>query len=402
MNYEILNSINSISDVKMLSRDKIEDLCDEIREFLIDKVGQNGGHLASNLGVVELSVALHRVFDSPEDHIIFDVGHQSYVHKLLTGRQDDFDTLRTPGGLSGFTTRKESAHDPFGSGHSSTSVSAALGFAEADKLLGKDNYTVAIVGDGAFTGGMIHEALNNCKPDLNLIVVLNENGMSISSNRGAFASYLANVRASKRYIAAKKSTKSFLESIPLIGKPVTACASAIKKLVKRVIYRTNYFEDLGFYYIGVVDGNDEEKVERDVQKARQDQKVQRPRRVAHRAQDAVKLLAGHSELHKINGLVLDPAFFEPAFRLFGVEAFRLAEDLNVQYSTSIRHRPWGGIRKPASARFPSNSSGILSASRWPRPTSTRVPTRIRTMLWRKPLPLTVMRISSPVRSTFSQ
>ena len=201
MNYEILNSINSISDVKMLSRDKIEDLCTEIREFLIDKVGQKGGHLASNLGVVELSVALHRVFDSPEDHIIFDVGHQSYVHKLLTGRRDEFDTLRTPGGLSGFTTRKESSHDPFGSGHSSTSVSAALGFAEADKLLGKNNYTVAIVGDGAFTGGMVHEALNNCKPDLNLIVVLNENGMSISSNRGAFASYLANVRASKRYIA---------------------------------------------------------------------------------------------------------------------------------------------------------------------------------------------------------
>ncbi len=262
MNYEILNSINSISDVKMLSRDKVEDLCVEIREFLIDKVGQSGGHLASNLGAVELSVALHRVFDSPLDHIIFDVGHQSYVHKLLTGRLKEFDTLRTPGGLSGFTSRKESAHDPFGAGHSSTSLSAALGFAEADKLRGKSNYTVAIVGDGAFTGGMIHEALNNCKPDLNLIVVLNENGMSISSNRGAFASYLANVRASKKYIAAKKSTKSFLESIPLIGKPLTSCASAVKKLAKRIVYRTNYFEDLGFYYIGVVDGNDEEKVER--------------------------------------------------------------------------------------------------------------------------------------------
>lgn len=269
MNYEILNSINSISDVKMLSRDKVEDLCAEIREFLIDKVGQSGGHLASNLGAVELSVALHRVFDSPDDHIIFDVGHQSYVHKLLTGRLKDFDTLRTPGGLSGFTTRRESAHDPFGAGHSSTSLSAALGFAEADKLLGKSNYTVAIVGDGAFTGGMIHEALNNCKPDLSLIVVLNENGMSISSNRGAFASYLANVRASKKYIAAKKSTKTFLESIPLIGKPLTSCASAVKRLAKRIVYRTNYFEDLGFYYIGVVDGNDEEKVERALIRAKE-------------------------------------------------------------------------------------------------------------------------------------
>jgi len=269
MNYEILNSINSISDVKMLSRDKVGDLCAEIREFLIDKVGQNGGHLASNLGAVELSVALHRVFDSPKDHIIFDVGHQSYVHKLLTGRRDDFDTLRTPGGLSGFTSRKESEHDPFGAGHSSTSLSAALGFAEADKLLGKSDYTVAVVGDGAFTGGMIHEALNNCKPDLNLIVILNENGMSISSNKGAFASYLANVRASKRYIAAKKSVRSILESIPLIGKPLKFCASAVKRFVKRVIYRTNYFEDLGFYYIGVVDGNDEEKVERALIRAKE-------------------------------------------------------------------------------------------------------------------------------------
>ena len=166
MNYELLENIDSASDVKALSDSEAERLCTEIREFLIEKIGQSGGHLASNLGVVELSVALHRVFDSPKDRIIFDVGHQAYVHKLITGRRRDFDKLRTPGGLSGFTTRRESEHDPFGAGHSSTSISAALGFAESDKLLGKDSYTVAVVGDGAFTGGMIHEAINNCKPDL--------------------------------------------------------------------------------------------------------------------------------------------------------------------------------------------------------------------------------------------
>ena len=157
MNYELLEKINSVSDVKALSHDGVERLCAEIREFLIEKIGQRGGHLASNLGVVELSVAMHRVFYSPSDHIIFDVGHQAYVHKLITGRRCDFDKLRTPGGLSGFTSRRESEHDPFGAGHSSTSISAALGFAESDMLLGKKSHTVAVVGDGAFTGGMIHD-----------------------------------------------------------------------------------------------------------------------------------------------------------------------------------------------------------------------------------------------------
>jgi 1-deoxy-D-xylulose-5-phosphate synthase len=269
MRYEILGKLNSSSDVKALTNSEVEKLCNEIRHFLIDKVGQRGGHLASNLGAVELSVALHRVFDTPKDHIIFDVGHQSYIHKILTGRRDMFDTLRTPGGLSGFTTRRESEHDAFGSGHSSTSISAALGFAESDKLLGKDDYTVAVVGDGAFTGGLIHEAMNNCKKDLKLVVVLNENGMSISSNNGAFASYLSNFRTSKRYIAAKNTAKSILNRIPLLGKPIAYCMSGAKNLIKRVVYKTNYFEDLGFYYIGVIDGHDTFKVERALRKAKE-------------------------------------------------------------------------------------------------------------------------------------
>ena len=268
MSYELLENINSIQDLRALPDSTIEKLCDEIRQFLIDKVEQSGGHLASNLGAVELSIALHRVFDSPSDHIIFDVGHQSYIHKILTGRRDIFDTLRTPGGLSGFTSRRESEHDPFGAGHSSTSISAALGFAESDKLCGRDSHTVAVVGDGAFTGGLIHEAINNCKQNLKLVVVLNENGMSISSNNGAFASYLSNFRTSKRYIAAKNTTKSLLNRTPLIGKPLAYCISGAKNLVKRVVYKTNYFEELGFYYIGVIDGHDTVKIERALRKAK--------------------------------------------------------------------------------------------------------------------------------------
>lgn len=266
--YPLLDTVNSPQDVKALSEEQIPALCEELRCFLIEKVSLRGGHLASNLGVVELTVALHRVFDSPKDHLIFDVGHQSYVHKILTGRKERFDTLRTPGGLSGFTSRKESEHDPFGAGHSSTSVSAALGMAEADKLAGRDAFTVAVLGDGAYTGGMVHEALNNVRPDLRLILILNENKMSISRNRGAFASYLARVRISERYRRWKRHTKSVLQRIPLIGKPLAVFFSAVKERVKRGLYTLNYFEALGLYYLGPVDGNDPVAVERALSEAK--------------------------------------------------------------------------------------------------------------------------------------
>jgi len=268
MSYDILEKINAISDVKALNGEEADRLCAEIRSFLIEKVERTGGHLASNLGVVELSVALHRVFDSPTDHIIFDVGHQAYVHKILTGRKDGFDNLRQTGGLSGFTSRRESEHDPFGAGHSSTSLSAALGFAESDRLNGNDAYTIAVVGDGSYTGGMIHEAINNCKRDLKMIVILNENGMSISSNKGAFASYISNFRASERYIKAKVGTRSVLKKIPLLGPVVAFVASSVKNLIKRLVYDANYFENLGFYYIGPIDGNDRQKVERALLRAK--------------------------------------------------------------------------------------------------------------------------------------
>lgn len=268
MNYDILDKISSPSDLKRIPDKEIPALCDEIRSFLVENVEKSGGHLASNLGVTELTVALHRVFNSPEDKIIFDVGHQSYIHKIITGRKDRFDILRRPGGLSGFTSRRESEHDPFGAGHSSTSISAALGFAEANAMNGSDAYTVCVIGDGAFTGGMVHEALNNCKPNLRLIIILNENRMSISKNKGAFASYLARMRISEGYRKWKRGTSSVLSHIPLLGKPLYSTLSFVKNKVKKVVYKPNYFEELGLYYLGPVNGNKYTSIEKALEAAK--------------------------------------------------------------------------------------------------------------------------------------
>lgn len=269
MKYSLLDGINSPSDVKKLNKSEVSVLSSEIRDFLIEKTKENGGHLASNLGVVEMTLAIHTVFNSPEDHIIFDVGHQSYVHKILTGRKNDFDSLRKVGGLSGFTSMRESEHDPFGAGHSSTSVSAALGIAQSDKLSGKRSHTVCVAGDGAFTGGMVHEALNNCPRDIPLVIILNENGMSISSTKGAFASYLSRVRVSRGYRKFIDRTKDIVDSIPLIGKPIHKFCSALKDCVKKLLYKPNYFEELGLYYIGPIDGHDFTKVCRALRLAKQ-------------------------------------------------------------------------------------------------------------------------------------
>lgn len=259
--FKYLGSIKSPDDLKKIDKENIDELCAEIRRCLIETVGKNGGHLASNLGVVELCVAMHRVFDSPKDHIIFDVGHQSYVHKLLTGRYEEFDTIRQGGGISGFTKRSESMHDAFGAGHSSTSVSAALGFAIADKLSGSDAYTIAVLGDGAFTGGMIHEALNNCDDNLKLIIILNENEMSISKNIGKFAQNMAKTRSKKGYFKAKRVTANIIKGIPLIGKPIFRGFKKVKKSLKNAMYGSTYFEDMGLYYLGPVDGNSYSDVE---------------------------------------------------------------------------------------------------------------------------------------------
>lgn len=266
--YPLLYKINSPDDLRRMPLRDMPALCAEIRAFLIEKVTEHGGHLASNLGVVELSVALHRVFDTPKDRLIFDVGHQSYVHKLLTGRRDEFDTLRTPGGLSGFTKRSESEYDPFGAGHSSTSVSAALGFAEADRIAGRDNFTVAVIGDGALTGGLAYEALNNCDKNLRLIIVLNENEMSISRNIGGFANYIARIRSTPRYLETKQRTKSTVVRIPLVGNGLYNIMRDTKQSLKNMMYKSNFFEDLGLYYIGPADGNDYFTTERLLREAK--------------------------------------------------------------------------------------------------------------------------------------
>ena len=255
-----LSEIHSPSDFKAIPEKELDNVAKEIREELIRIVSHNGGHLASNLGVVELTMALHKVFDTPKDHIIFDVGHQSYVHKMLTGRYEQMETIRTSGGISGFPKIEESEHDAFGTGHSSTSFSAALGFATADKLSGSDAYTVAVFGDGAYTGGMIHEALNNCQKDLKLIIILNENEMSISKNIGRFANNLSKLRASAGYIKTKRATGSVLNKIPLIGKPLFNGLKKVKIFFKNAFYGSNYFESMGLTYLGPIDGNNYEAV----------------------------------------------------------------------------------------------------------------------------------------------
>lgn len=266
--YKYLGNINSPADVKSLDESEILPLCDEIRDFLVKRVSENGGHLASNLGAVELSVAIHRNFDCPRDHVIFDVGHQSYIHKILTGRYKDFDSLRKNGGMSGFTKRSESEYDCFGAGHSSTSLSAGLGFAEADKLSGSDVYTVVVLGDGSYTGGMIHEALNNCRRDLKLIIILNENEMSISKNIGRFAKNLAKIRKKSGYFNAKRVTGKVVRKIPLLGKPLFSLMRRVKKYMKNALYGSNYFENLGLYYLGPADGNNYEDVDALIKEAK--------------------------------------------------------------------------------------------------------------------------------------
>ena len=259
MSKKYLDGIKSPEDVKKIPENELDDLAREIREELIETVSKTGGHLASNLGVVELSIALHRVFSTPHDSIIWDVGHQCYVHKLLTGRADRFSTLRQKDGISGFTRRSESEHDKMSGGHSSVALSAAYGVDAANTILGKDSYTVAVIGDGAFTGGMVYEALNNAGragKGSHLIVVLNDNEMSISPNVGSFARYLGQIKANPRYVRMKANTEKVISSVPLIGRAAVSILYDAKKSVKDKLYGSNMFEDLGFRYIGPVDGHD--------------------------------------------------------------------------------------------------------------------------------------------------
>jgi 1-deoxy-D-xylulose-5-phosphate synthase len=268
-NQQLLPTIHGVEDLRALPDAKMPALAAEIREYLIAHAQSVGGHLASNLGVVELTLALHRVFDTPSDRLIWDVGHQCYVHKMMTGRMDRFDTMRVPGGLSGFTRREESPFDPFGSGHSSTSISAALGFAYADKLRGEEHTNVVVIGDGALTGGLAHEALNNCVKNLPLIIVLNQNEMSISRTTGAFPHLVSRLRISRKYRRMKSRTKRFLNKIPLIGRPLYRFVSGVRNTVRGLLSRSNYFVDMGFVYLGPYDGNDYSSVKHALEAAKE-------------------------------------------------------------------------------------------------------------------------------------
>ncbi len=255
--YGLLETIRSPRDLDRLSNSELNELCAELRGKMIETVSKNGGHLASNLGVVELTVALHKSFDCPNDKLLFDVGHQCYAHKLLTGRYDRFDTLREKGGITGFLNPDESEYDAFLTGHSSTAVSAGCGFAQAKSVKGEDGYVVCVVGDGALTGGLAYEGLNNAgKTNGNLIVVLNDNKMSISKNVGGIARHLAVVRSSPRYHKFKSGTGKFLQRIPLIGGGLYKAAERVKTFFKRMIYSKTVFEDMGFTYLGPIDGHD--------------------------------------------------------------------------------------------------------------------------------------------------
>lgn len=265
----LLDTINGPDDVKKLRPDELPQLCGEIRQKLIGTVSQNGGHLASNLGTVELTVALHRIFSSPKDQIVWDVSHQSYTHKLLTGRAERFDTLRQLNGISGFSKPCESVHDVFSWGHSSTSISAAFGLAKAKSLQHDDGYVVAVIGDGSLTGGLAYEGMNNAgRSHDRLIVILNDNEMSISKNVGAMARHLAIIRAKPIYFRIKDRTEAFVSHIPFIGRWLRDRLFRVKSMLKNALYHSTIFEEMGFAYLGPADGHSIPDIERLLRRAK--------------------------------------------------------------------------------------------------------------------------------------
>ncbi|HFB55574.1 MAG TPA: 1-deoxy-D-xylulose-5-phosphate synthase, partial [Hellea balneolensis] len=251
---QILTDVNVPADLKDLSREQLKQLADEVRADVIDTVSVTGGHLGAGLGVVELTVALHHVFDAPKDKILWDVGHQCYPHKVLTGRKDRMRTIRQGGGLSGFTKRKESEYDPFGAGHASTSISAGLGFAVGRDLQDEDNHVISVIGDGAMSAGMAYEAMNNAGGmDARLIVILNDNDMSIAPPVGGMSAYLARMVSSRGYRKFRGFAKGVVENMP---RPIKSTARKAEEYTRGMVTGGTWFEELGFYYVGPVDGHD--------------------------------------------------------------------------------------------------------------------------------------------------
>lgn len=265
----VLERIQKEDDIKKLKENELDILAEEIREFLIEKISKTGGHLASNLGVVELTMAMHLAFSLPKDKIIWDVGHQAYTHKILTGRKAGFDDLRKYGGMSGFPKRKESACDAFDTGHSSTSISAGLGYVEAREILKEDYQVISVIGDGSLTGGMAYEALNNASHlKSNFIIVLNDNRMSISENVGGMSNYLDGIRTAHAYTDLKKNVEKTLQKVPVVGEQMVSHIRKTKNSIKQLFVPGMLFEDMGVTYLGPVDGHDIKKLYKTFQEAK--------------------------------------------------------------------------------------------------------------------------------------
>jgi 1-deoxy-D-xylulose-5-phosphate synthase len=315
----LLEQINNPNDIKTIDPDDYDILAEEIREFLIDKISETGGHLGSNLGAVELTMALHLSLNLPKDKIIWDVGHQSYTHKLLTGRREGFDTLRKYGGMSGFPKRKESDCDCFDTGHSSTSISAGLGMVKSRDLLGEDSYIVSVIGDGSVTGGMAYEALNNASQlDTNFIVVLNDNNMSISENVGGVSKYLNNIRTADGYLNIKEDIYNVIRGVPMVGDSMVDKIRKAKSSVKHLVIPGMFFEDMGITYLGPVDGHDIPA-------------LLQVFRVAKRVKGAVLV---HVLTHKGKGF--GPAERHPA-RFHGTEPFDIETGLPIKLRTKANY-----------------------------------------------------------------
>ena len=310
----LLEKIKQPNDIKQISIEQLPKLAEEIRQFLLEHLSKTGGHLASNLGAVELTMALHYVFQLPEDKIIWDVGHQSYTHKILTGRKDGFDQLRMLGGMSGFPKRSESPCDAFDTGHSSTSISAGVGYVCARDLQKQDYHVISVIGDGALTGGMAYEALNNASSlKKNFIIILNDNEMSISENVGGISSYLSNMRTAESYHGLKTGVKNGLNKIPGIGPAAVKRIHKTKDSIKRLVIPGMFFEDMGLTYLGPVNGHD---CSRMIQVFQEAKKVQGPVLI-------------HVKTEKGRGY--EPAMRHPA-RFHGTSAFDLEHGLPLSSS----------------------------------------------------------------------
>ena len=354
----ILEQIKEANDIKKITPDQYEDLAKELRSFIIESVSETGGHLASNLGVVELTMALHLCLDMPKDKIIWDVGHQSYTHKILTGRKDEFAGLRTYGGMSGFPKQRESQCDAFDTGHSSTSISAALGYARARDLLDEDYTVVAVIGDGSLTGGMAYEALNNAaRLNSNLIIVLNDNNMSISENVGGMSKYLNRIRTSENYLELKVDVEAKLKKIPGIGDSMARGLKKSKDMIKQMLIPGGLFEDLGVEYMGPVDGHDMNQLIPAIKVAKKEKKAVLLHVLTHKGKGYEPAEDNPSEFHGVGKFDVASGEIKKSDKVSYTEAFSKA----IQYLATQDERVVA-----ISAAMPSGTGLTKFAKRFPK------------------------------------